>query len=115
MDRRQLGWRPSTGEGRLKITLLSSQPPARAAGQTRGEAVSVVNAVRTAVVLAAGNGDRFKNRTRDSKLLQPLLGQPILLRTLESARRAGVRRATIVLGYQAERVRALAEQGRPRD
>ena len=66
--------------------------------------------VRRAVVLAAGNGDRFKNPAHDSKLLQPLLGRPILLRTIEAAHEAGVEHVTIVLGYQADRVRALAER-----
>jgi choline kinase len=70
--------------------------------------------VRKAVILAAGNGDRFHNPTHDSKLLQPLLGKPILLRTLEAAYDAGIRSAVIVLGYQADRVRALAESGAPR-
>ncbi len=66
-----------------------------------------------AIVLAAGNGDRFRNRTRDSKLLHPLLGQPLLLRTLDSARDAGVRTITVVVGYQADRVRALVEASAP--
>lgn len=70
--------------------------------------------VSTAVILAAGNGDRFHNPTHDSKLLQPLLGQPILLRTLDNAYDAGIRRAIMVLGYQADQVRALAEAGAPR-
>jgi 1L-myo-inositol 1-phosphate cytidylyltransferase len=74
----------------------------------------VTRIVSRAVILAAGNGDRFQNPTHDSKLLQPLLGRPILLRTLEAAYEAGIRSATIVLGYQAERVRALAERGAPR-
>ena len=43
-------------------------------------------AVRQALVLAAGNGDRFKNRTRESKLLEPVLGRPLILRTIETAR-----------------------------
>ena len=66
--------------------------------------------VRRAIILAAGNGDRFQNPARDSKLLQPLLGRPILLRTIDAAHDAGVERVTIVLGYQADRVRALAER-----
>ena len=70
--------------------------------------------VRRAVILAAGNGDRFRTPTGESKLLQPLLGRPILLRTIEAAREAGVQAVTVVLGYQAERVRALVEQGAPR-
>ena len=76
--------------------------------------VSVTRIVSKAVILAAGNGDRFHNPTHESKLLQPLLGRPILLRTLEAAHEAGIRSATVVLGYQAERVRALAEAGAPR-
>jgi choline kinase len=70
--------------------------------------------VRRAVILAAGNGDRFRTPTRESKLLQPLLGRPILLRTIDAAHDAGVQAVTVVLGYQAERVRALVERGAPR-
>lgn len=65
------------------------------------------------MILAAGNGDRFLNPTHDSKLLQPLLGRPILLRTLEAAHEAGIRSATVVLGYQADRVRTVVERGAP--
>src|SRR4051794_35239851 len=74
---------------------------------------AVTRIVSRAVILAAGNGDRFHNPTHDSKLLQPLLGRPILLRTLEAAHEAGIRTVTLVLGYQADRVKALAEQGAP--
>ena len=74
---------------------------------------SASSPVRRAVILAAGNGDRFQTPARDSKLLQPLLGRPILLRTLEAARDAGVRTVTVVLGYQADRVRALVQRGAP--
>jgi len=77
--------------------------------------MTVTRIVSRAVILAAGNGDRFHNPTHDSKLLQPLLGRPILLRTLEAAHDAGIRTVTIVVGYQADRVRALAERGAPRD
>jgi choline kinase len=69
--------------------------------------------VRRAIILAAGNGDRFRTLSHESKLLQPLLGRPILLRTIESARDAGVQAVTVVLGYQADRVRALVERGAP--
>jgi choline kinase len=64
-------------------------------------------------VLAAGNGDRFHNGTRQSKLLQPLAGQPLILRTLESARDAGVTSVEVVLGYQADDVRRVIEHGAP--
>jgi choline kinase len=74
---------------------------------------SISSPVRRAVILAAGNGDRFRTPTRESKLLQPLLGRPILLRTLEAARDAGIHAVTVVVGYQAEQVRTLVERGAP--
>jgi choline kinase len=58
-------------------------------------------------VLAAGNGDRFQNGSRHSKLLQPILGQPIILRTLATARDAGITTVEVVLGYEADSLRAL--------
>ena len=71
--------------------------------------------VNTALVLAAGNGDRFRNPTRESKLLQPVLGRPLILRTIETARDAGITAFEIVLGYHAERVRAAIERQAPPD
>lgn len=67
--------------------------------------------VREAIVLAAGNGDRFGGG--DSKLIRPVLGVPLLGRTLASAAAAGVSSVDIVLGYQADRVRAVAERAAP--
>jgi choline kinase len=64
-------------------------------------------------VLAAGNGDRFRNGTRQSKLLQPILGDPLIVRTLTSARDAGIVRVEVVLGYQADLLRAVIESARP--
>jgi len=69
--------------------------------------------VRDAIVLAAGNGDRFQNATRRSKLLQPLLGQPLILRTLATAADAGIRSFHVVIGYQADAVREVVERGAP--
>ena len=69
--------------------------------------------VQRAVVLAAGNGDRFKNGTQRSKLLTPILGQPLILRTLSTAAAAGISSFEIVLGYQADAVRAVVERGLP--
>ena len=83
-------------------------------GTRQDTRISVTRIVSKAVILAAGNGDRFQNPTHESKLLQPLLGRPILLRTLEAAYDAGIRSAVLVLGYQADRVRVLAEKGAPR-
>ena len=69
--------------------------------------------VRDAVVLAAGNGDRFRNATKQSKLLQPVLGQPLIIRTLTTAALAGVTSFDVVLGYQADAVRAVIERDAP--
>jgi choline kinase len=68
--------------------------------------------VRDAVILAAGNGDRFKNSHHHSKLLHPVLGQPLILRTLETAAAAGIETLNIVLGFEADRVRATVERHR---
>ena len=65
---------------------------------------------RDAVILAAGNGDRFKLSPQHSKLLHPVLGQPLILRTLESAAAAGISAVAVVLGYEADRVRGVIEQ-----
>ena len=63
-----------------------------------------------AVILAAGNGDRFRNSPHPSKLLHPVLGLPLILRTLETAAAAGIPTLNVVLGYEADRVRAVIEQ-----
>jgi 1L-myo-inositol 1-phosphate cytidylyltransferase len=69
--------------------------------------------VQEAVILAAGNGDRFQNGTRQSKLLTPVLGQPLILRTLGTAAAAGINSFEVVLGYQADAVRGVIERGAP--
>ena len=76
-------------------------------------AQSGAGTVQSALVLAAGNGDRFKNGSGDSKLLQPVLGQPLILRTLQAACAAGLTTIHVVLGYRASAVRAIIEEGRP--
>src|SRR4030095_9150147 len=87
----------------------------RAASEQESMIVTGVSSVpvRDALVLAAGNGDRFHNGSRQSKLLQPILGEPILVPTLAPARDAGISRAEVVLGYQAERLRAAIERRVP--
>jgi choline kinase len=70
--------------------------------------------VQQAVILAAGNGDRFRNGSPHSKLLASVGGTPLLIRTLSSAFSAGIRYAHIVLGYDADSVRAMAERLAPR-
>jgi choline kinase len=70
--------------------------------------------VRDALILAAGNGDRFHNGTRHSKLLQPVLGRPLILRTIESASDAGIAAFEIVLGYEADALGSLIQREAPR-
>jgi choline kinase len=68
--------------------------------------------LRDAVILAAGNGDRFKTSHHHSKLLHPVLGQPLILRTLETAAAAGIPQLTVVLGFEADRVRSVIDRHR---
>jgi choline kinase len=59
-------------------------------------------------VLAAGNGDRFHGKTAPSKLLVPVAGMPLISRTLLTAARAGIQLIDVIVGYQADAVRAAA-------
>jgi choline kinase len=65
--------------------------------------------VRDAVILAAGNGDRFKNGDHHSKLLHPVAGQPLILRTIHTAAAAGIRSFCLVVGFEADRVQAAVQ------
>ena len=56
---------------------------------------------RTAVILAAGNGDRFNNGDHHSKLLHPIAGEPLIVRTVQTAAAAGVSSFCIVVGFEA--------------
>lgn len=69
--------------------------------------------VQQAIILAAGNGDRFQNGSSENKLVRPVLGVPLIIRTLDSAARAGIRLIDLVLGYQAETVRRLVIREKP--
>ncbi len=69
--------------------------------------------VHQAIVLAAGNGDRFKTSVAESKLVRQVLGVPLIVRTVDSAARAGIRHIEMVLGYQAEHVRRVVLREKP--
>jgi len=69
--------------------------------------------VRNAVILAAGNGDRFTVSRDHSKLLHPVLGQPLILRTVDVVAAAGISAVTLVLGYDADTVRAIVQRHAP--
>jgi hypothetical protein len=74
-----------------------------------------MDSVTQALILAAGDGDRFLTVTRESKPLQSVLGRPLIVRTIETARDAGIGTFEIVVGYQADQVRAVIERAAPRD
>jgi bifunctional UDP-N-acetylglucosamine pyrophosphorylase/glucosamine-1-phosphate N-acetyltransferase len=57
-----------------------------------------------AIILAAGIGKRMGSSL--PKVLHPVLGRPMLEHVLDAVRGAGVRRIVVVVGHQAERVRA---------
>jgi 1L-myo-inositol 1-phosphate cytidylyltransferase len=73
----------------------------------------MATSVDHAIVLAAGNGDRFHSGIPQSKLVTSVAGTPLLIRTLTSAWQAGITHAHLVLGFDADRVRALAIGGAP--
>ncbi len=58
-----------------------------------------------AVILAAGKGVRMKSE--QPKVLQEILGAPILAHVLTAVRDAGISDIVVVVGYQADRVREM--------
>jgi UDP-N-acetylglucosamine diphosphorylase/glucosamine-1-phosphate N-acetyltransferase len=60
------------------------------------------------IVLAAGKGTRMKSDI--AKVLHPLGGAPLLTWPLQAARAAGSSRIVVVIGHQAERIRALFQE-----
>ena len=63
-----------------------------------------------AIVLAGGKGTRMKSEL--PKVLTPVLGKPMVTYPLDALKAAGVTRFLIVVGHQAERVKAaLADRG----
>lgn len=59
----------------------------------------------TAIVLAAGQGTRMKSAL--PKVLHAVGGRPMLLRVLDAAADAGMTAPVVVLGHEAEQVRAV--------
>ncbi|MDQ6959069.1 MAG: NTP transferase domain-containing protein [Mariprofundaceae bacterium] len=62
----------------------------------------------TAVILAAGEGGRFANR-EDPKPLIPLLGIPLLERSVHTLIAAGIRHIVLVCGYRANEITTFAD------
>ncbi len=65
--------------------------------------------VRTAVVLAAGEGSRLAGLDRPPKPLAPLLGLSLAERALVTCAETGVGRFVVVVGHRADEVRAHFE------
>lgn len=62
------------------------------------------NASTVAVILAAGKGTRMKSSR--AKALFPLCGKPLVSYPIRTARQAGIERIVLVVGHQADEVRA---------
>ena len=62
-----------------------------------------------AIILAAGQGTRFKSNR--AKVLHPLLGRPMILYPLDLAQGLEPDRLIVVVGHQAEAVRAVCPEG----
>jgi choline kinase len=70
----------------------------------------ILTRMPSAVVIAAGAGRRLRHTSADAEIVKPLtpvLGVPLIVRTLRTLRDEGVERTVIVTGYQAEEVEAL--------
>ncbi len=65
------------------------------------------------LILAAGRGSRIVEEG-ESKPLIPLLGLPLLERTILTAHRAGLAEFLVVTGYQGERVEVFLSDLRRR-
>lgn len=57
-----------------------------------------------AVVLAAGKSTRMKSNV--PKVLHPVCGRPMIEYVLDAARQAGVKRIVVIVGHEADQVRA---------
>lgn len=64
----------------------------------------------SAIVIAAGRGKRMRSRT--TKALHPVAGRPLLWYMLSLARRVADARVAVVIGHQADRVRAFLDQSK---
>ncbi len=61
-----------------------------------------------ALILAAGKGTRMKGRI--PKVLQPLLGEPMLSYVLEAVRKAGIEHVGVVVGHGGEQVASYLQE-----
>lgn len=74
---------------------------------TAEEAGASGNVSVAAIVLAAGKSTRMKSKT--PKTLHPVCGRPLLFHILDALSGAGVSRRIVIVGHQAENVRATID------
>ena len=64
----------------------------------------------SAIVIAAGRGKRMRSKT--AKALHPVAGRPLLWYMVSLAGRVADARVAVVIGNQADRVRAFLDQSK---
>jgi 1L-myo-inositol 1-phosphate cytidylyltransferase len=69
--------------------------------------------VTEALVLAAGNGDRFHDEAGRSKLIHDVDGVPLIARTLHCAAASGIASIHVVVGYREDEVSAVVRRTAP--
>lgn len=76
------------------------------------QAMSLAPTMPPVVILAAGEGSRLRAGTPAAlpKPLTPLLGVPLLERTISTCRAAGVRDVVVVVGHEGDRVGRAARR-----
>ena len=68
--------------------------------------------ITTAIILAAGMGTRLRDKAV-SKPLCEVAGKPLIDHALERLAAAGLTRAIVVTGYEAERIEAHLDRPQP--
>lgn len=60
--------------------------------------------ITTALIIAAGAGSRLADDTHIPKPLRPVLGMPLLQRTILSLARAGLKKIFVVVGFEKDKI-----------
>jgi 2-aminoethylphosphonate-pyruvate transaminase len=64
--------------------------------------------IKTAVILAAGLGSRFKDKTLDKpKAFIEFIGKPMIIRSIENSIQSGIEKIIIGIGHQSQYFEAL--------
>src|SRR4029077_9862282 len=95
-------WRRVSNQNRATDFQVSS-----AARQALGsqEILRHMTAISEAVILMAGQGSRLRGSDKASlKPFVPVLGRPLICYTIEALIRAGIGKASFIVGYQGDRM-----------